>query len=95
LQPLDVTNDLQSLDSCVVDVDLGLFASLYNLFFFFFEDFDLSSDLSNMLCLVVPTNFDEVLIEPKNKIVDVDNDTFCVHDIIIFYVNDTCPKCQF
>jgi len=48
-----------------------------------------------MLCLVVPTNFDEVFIEPKNKIVDVDNDTFCVHDIIIFYANDTCPKHQF
>jgi hypothetical protein len=47
-----------------------------------------------MLCLVIPTNFDEVLIEPKNKIVDADNDTFCVHDIIIFYVNYRCPKRQ-
>lgn len=64
-------------------------------YFIFVEDFNDSSDLSSMLCLVVPTNFDEVFIEPKNKIVDVDNDTFCVHDIIIFYANDTCPKHQF
>jgi hypothetical protein len=29
-----------------------------------------------MSCLVVLVDFDEVLIEPKSKVVDVDNDTF-------------------
>ncbi len=48
-----------------------------------------------MSCLVIPTYFDQVFIEPKNKIVVANNDTFCVHDIIFSYANDTCPKRQF
>lgn len=71
------------------------FGSLYNRSIFCVEDFDVSNDLSSTSCLVVPVDFDEIFIEPKSKVVDADNDTFCVHDIISSYANDTCPKCQF
>jgi hypothetical protein len=90
LQPPNVIDDLQSLDSCVVDVDFGLFPSLYNCSIFLcVKFFDVSSDLSSTSCLVVLVDIDEVLIKPKSKVVDADN------DIISSYANDTCPKCQF
>jgi predicted nucleic-acid-binding Zn-ribbon protein len=68
---------------------------LQSFYFFMCWRFWCFSDLSSMSCLVVLVDFDEVLIEPKSKVVDVDNDTFWVHDIISSYANDTCPKCRF
>jgi len=90
-----VANDLQSFDSCVVEIDFSLFASFYNLYVpLFIEDFEVSSDFFGSSYLVIPTNFDEIPIELESKVVHAknkllktllsSNDTLCLHNIVLF-----------
>lgn len=65
-----VVDDLQSFDSCVVEIDFSLFASFYNLYVpFFIEDFEVLGDFFGSSYLVIWTNFDEVPTKLESKVV--------------------------
>jgi hypothetical protein len=40
-------------------------------------------------------DFDEVPTKLESKVVDVSNDTLCLHGIVSSNVDDACPKCWF
>lgn len=79
-----VVDDLQSFDSCVVEIDFSLFASFYNLCVpLFIEDFEVSGDFFGSSYLVIRTNFDEILTKLEIKVFDASSDILCFHNIVL------------